>query len=360
MSFGWASAAEPVGNTADLILRRAAAASLVHGAADNASPVANIVTIGESSRGGTDTNVAGASGTVRSGNGTGTGGSGSLFFDTAPAASTGTTANTYAHSLTINSAGQTFSGILGSAASPSVGIGASNNGFFNRSTSVSISVGGTHIFDMTPSLVSINSAGTLGYTNGAPTGGQDTSLPRASAGVFRVANGSTGAGSLIVGTSAGAIGTSGAGVIALAVSTAPSTSPADTVQMYEADWNGAGTGTLFLRNEEGTIYKFGSTLVSPQIQINGGATITKVLTNTATLDFGNTLAQTDSDLTVTVTGAVDGDVCMVGAPNGSTQTGSIYSCWISATNTATVRFSVYGLTAKDPASGTFRVTVIQH
>jgi hypothetical protein len=112
--------------------------------------------------------------------------------------------------------------------------------------------------------------------------------------------------------------------------------------------NSAGTNTERLRVTAGGI------------TINSGATISKVLTNTATLDFGNTLAQTDSDLTITVTGAVDGNPCIVGPPNGSTQTGSVYSCWVSAADTVTVRFSVYGLTAKDPASGTFRVTLLQH
>lgn len=93
--------------------------------------------------------------------------------------------------------------------------------------------------------------------------------------------------------------------------------------------------------------------------IGGGTAVKKVLSATAVLDFGNTLAQTDSDLTVTVTGAALGDVVILGVPNGSTQTGSCFSAWVSATDTVTVRFSVYGLTAKDPASGTYRITVIQ-
>lgn len=84
------------------------------------------------------------------------------------------------------------------------------------------------------------------------------------------------------------------------------------------------------------------------------------LTGSATLDFPSTLTQTDSDLTITVTGAADGDPVDVGPPNGSTLSGSAYTAWVSSSNTVTVRFSVYGLTAKDPASGTFKVTVFKN
>jgi hypothetical protein len=84
------------------------------------------------------------------------------------------------------------------------------------------------------------------------------------------------------------------------------------------------------------------------------------LVASATLDFPSTLAQTDSDLTMTVTGAVDGDPVDVGVPNGSALTGACYTAWVSAANTVKVRFSVYGIAAKDPASGTFKVTVFKN
>jgi len=61
----------------------------------------------------------------------------------------------------------------------------------------------------------------------------------------------TGAGNLMIGTSAGAIGKNGRGVLGFCLSTAPSTSPADVFQIYSADWNGAGTATFQMRNEEG-------------------------------------------------------------------------------------------------------------
>lgn len=87
-------------------------------------------------------------------------------------------------------------------------------------------------------------------------------------------------------------------------------------------------------------------------------TLAKTLTNTATLDFGNTLAQTSADLTITVTGAAVGDAVSLGIP--AADANSCYTAYVSATNTVTVRFNNYSAGAIDPASGTFRVSVIKY
>ncbi len=92
---------------------------------------------------------------------------------------------------------------------------------------------------------------------------------------------------------------------------------------------------------------------------SGGTAITKVIAASAALDFPNTLAQTASDLTITVTGSVDGDAVILGVPNGSVMADSSYSAWVSASDTVTVRFMNAGLLARDPASGTFRVIVVR-
>jgi len=90
-------------------------------------------------------------------------------------------------------------------------------------------------------------------------------------------------------------------------------------------------------------------------------TFAKTLTNTATLDFGSTAASSSTDLTMTVTGAADGDPVIVTPPNGSTFANSIYTAWVSAANTITVRFSNLDLvTTRDPASGTFRAVVFKY
>lgn len=79
---------------------------------------------------------------------------------------------------------------------------------------------------------------------------------------------------------------------------------------------------------------------------------------TATLDFGSTVAGAISDLTVTVTGAVVGDVVALGAP--SIPNKGTYFAYVSATNTVTVRFANNDLTtAKDPSSGSFKVRILK-
>jgi len=94
---------------------------------------------------------------------------------------------------------------------------------------------------------------------------------------------------------------------------------------------------------------------------SSGTAILKVLSATATLDFGSTAAGAVSDLTITVTGAALNDVVILGAPNGSVPLAGTFFAWVSTTNTVKVRFANNALaTSYDPASGTYRVTVIQH
>jgi hypothetical protein len=88
--------------------------------------------------------------------------------------------------------------------------------------------------------------------------------------------------------------------------------------------------------------------------------LTQSLYGTVTLDFGNTAAGTSTDLTVTVTGAADGDVVSLGVVNASTVANGSFSAWVSAANTVTVRYANNSLvTAYDPASGAFKIRVIK-
>jgi hypothetical protein len=83
--------------------------------------------------------------------------------------------------------------------------------------------------------------------------------------------------------------------------------------------------------------------------------------NYATLNFPSTLAGASSDLTITVPGAVNGDAVSVGVSNGSTLANGVFTAWVSAANTVTVRFTNTNLlTALDPASGTFKVFVFKN
>jgi hypothetical protein len=84
------------------------------------------------------------------------------------------------------------------------------------------------------------------------------------------------------------------------------------------------------------------------------------LTGSGTLDFPSTGSHSSEDLTITVTGAADGDMVILGVPNASVTNDSNYSAWVSAANTVTVRYNHYGSGTSNPASGNFKVYVIKN
>ncbi len=121
------------------------------------------------------------------------------------------------------------------------------------------------------------------------------------------------------------------------------------------------TNTLGIGNAigdfSGTVKTTTGIFVGP-VTVGNGTPILKHLSATATLDFGSLVAIGCEDLTVTVTGATDGDTVALGVPNGSVVANGTYTAWISAADTATVRFCT--LATGNPASGTFRVDVWKH
>jgi hypothetical protein len=86
-------------------------------------------------------------------------------------------------------------------------------------------------------------------------------------------------------------------------------------------------------------------------------TVNHGLTGSATLNFPSTTTLLSADLTITVTGAADGDVVSLGVPNAAVNANTSYSAWVSAANTVTVRFNNYSSGTVDPASGSFKVFV---
>ena len=86
-------------------------------------------------------------------------------------------------------------------------------------------------------------------------------------------------------------------------------------------------------------------------------TVNHGLTGSATLDFPSTTTLLSADLTITVTGAADGDVVSLGVPNAAVNANTCYTAWVSAANTVTVRFNNYSSGTVNPASGTFKVFV---
>lgn len=88
------------------------------------------------------------------------------------------------------------------------------------------------------------------------------------------------------------------------------------------------------------------------------ATITGIK-GSATLDFGSTSAQTSAELTITVTGASDGDVVSVSPLNAAYNANTNYTARVSAANTVSVAFNNFSAAAVDPASAVFKVVVFK-
>jgi Chaperone of endosialidase len=96
------SASGTASAASDTVLYRLGAANIRQGLAPSSAPIAQIFTLGEASRGGTDSNVGGANGTLRPGLGTGTGTLAQLLLQGVVIAASGTTAQTYATAISIN------------------------------------------------------------------------------------------------------------------------------------------------------------------------------------------------------------------------------------------------------------------
>lgn len=107
-----------------------------------------------------------------------------------------------------------------------------------------------------------------------------------------------------------------------------------------------------------------STVLAPSVTAVNTALALKldsssILSGSATLDFSSTAVGTSSELTMTVTGASDGDIVSLGVPSVSNNANSCFTARVSATNTVTVKFNNYSSGAIDPASGTFKVKVFK-
>ena len=99
--------------------------------------------------------------------------------------------------------------------------------------------------------------------------------------------------------------------------------------------------------------------VSDGIKTSSGAVALDMFrTITVGTDFPNTSAQSSSDITVTVTGAVAGQPVWLGVPNSAVSANTSYSAWVSASNTVTIRFNNYSSASVNPSSGSFYVVVI--
>jgi hypothetical protein len=93
------------------------------------------------------------------------------------------------------------------------------------------------------------------------------------------------------------------------------------------------------------------------VAINSGSPVKKLLTATASLNFGNMSGGASDELTITVTGAALGDTVIVN-PNGAPESGLTWQGYVSSADTVTVRASNPTTGNINPAARTWRATVI--
>lgn len=105
-----------------------------------------------------------------------------------------------------------------------------------------------------------------------------------------------------------------------------------------------------------------TTFSGPVVSLNGfiagsGNAVTKVLSATASLDFGSIGAAAQAGLTITVTGAAVGDEVVMALP-AAPAAGLVFNAFVSAANTVTIRASNITASPVDPAAATYGVIVI--
>lgn len=126
-----------------------------------------------------------------------------------------------------------------------------------------------------------------------------------------------------------------------------------------ADKVGIGTSTPAEKLEVNGNIKGGTISFNADVNRTGTVTNLGFLTNTKTHDFGSLSHGAEEETTITVTGAAVGDACFVGAPS-TVELGLSWDAYVSAADTVTLRIYNYQNSGTiDPASATWRVTVLK-
>jgi hypothetical protein len=122
------------------------------------------------------------------------------------------------------------------------------------------------------------------------------------------------------------------------------------------------------RGAEVSITNAGAIALTPLggqgVAIGGGTAVTKILSATASLNFGATAAGACDALTITLTGAADGNTVALGIPHALVNADAYQSFygWVSAANTVSVRrCNLTNATTplSDPAAAVVRATILQ-
>jgi len=107
---------------------------------------------------------------------------------------------------------------------------------------------------------------------------------------------------------------------------------------------------------------FTTASASTSLTVGSGAAITKHLSATATLNFPSTAGETCDELTITVSGAADGDTVVIGVPSASANSANSMFYGRASAGTAHILHccTASAVGSCDPGSGTFRADVWQH
>jgi hypothetical protein len=117
-----------------------------------------------------------------------------------------------------------------------------------------------------------------------------------------------------------------------------------------------GNSTVFNGGGSGAVQFSGTT-----VTVGSAGTAFKAIYSAAgELDFPSISANAVTNLTITVAGAGTNSAVAVSKADGSLTAGIELSAYVSATNTVTVRAANPTVTAIDPATGSYRVTVFQY
>ena len=245
-------------------------------------------------------------------------------------------------------------------ASGNLGLGVTPSAWYSLDAYIALQVGNASLFGRTTTNSELYlSANAFDNASGNPTYITSSNATR-----YRMINGnhtwfnapSGTAGGLISFTAAMTLNASGNVGIGQTTPTAVLHLKAGTATASTAPLKFTSQGASLLNPVEGGAVEFNGTnlLFTPSTT---RYTVNHGLTGSATLNFPSTTTLLSADLTITVTGAADGDVVSLGVPNAAVNANTSYSAWVSAANTVTVRFNNYSSGTVDPASALFKVFV---
>lgn len=123
------------------------------------------------------------------------------------------------------------------------------------------------------------------------------------------------------------------------------------VAVYDSTLN-SGAGGFHLR---GVPSASGAPINPTKLQVNGGATVTRLLSTLATVTFSVVTAQSSQDQNVSLTGASIGD-CIILGPPSVVQPSVSYVAFVPAAGTVTLRAINCGSASITPTGGLYRLT----